>query len=145
MATVRREYVDKLLAALDHPEPMTRVRAAWLLGRVDDPRRDQIAASLIGALDRHCEDPEFLATAAHTLGALGHPDAIPVLARLAVNSFLKARVAAVEALARWASEPAAEEALQRAARDPNRVVRDAAARVFREHDTRCASAPESEA
>ncbi len=139
MATARREYVDKLLAALDHPEPMTRVRAAWLLGRVDDPRRATITASLIAAIDRHREDPEFLATAAATLGALGQPDAIPVLARLAVHSFLKARLAAVEALLQWANDPTAKEALERACRDPNRVVREAAARV------RCVSVPASEA
>jgi len=34
----RRDFVEKLIQALRHPESQTPVRAAWLLGQLGDPR-----------------------------------------------------------------------------------------------------------
>ena len=34
----RKDLVEKLIHSLQHPEPSTPVRAAWLLGRIKDPR-----------------------------------------------------------------------------------------------------------
>jgi HEAT repeat protein len=33
-----KDYVEKLILALHHPESRTPIRAAWLLGRTKDPR-----------------------------------------------------------------------------------------------------------
>ena len=33
-----KDYFEKLIVALRHPEPTTPVRAAWLLGKIKDPR-----------------------------------------------------------------------------------------------------------
>ena len=34
----RKDLVEKLIHSLQHPAPSTPVRAAWLLGRIKDPR-----------------------------------------------------------------------------------------------------------
>ncbi|RME27479.1 MAG: HEAT repeat domain-containing protein [Candidatus Zixiibacteriota bacterium] len=33
-----QDYVEKLIAALNHPEPETPIRAAWILGQLHDER-----------------------------------------------------------------------------------------------------------
>ena len=33
-----KDYFEKLIVALRHPEPTTPIRAAWLLGKIKDPR-----------------------------------------------------------------------------------------------------------
>ena len=33
-----KDYLEKLILALRHPEPTTPIRAAWLLGKIRDPR-----------------------------------------------------------------------------------------------------------
>ncbi len=33
-----QDYIDKLIAALNHPEPETPIRAVWILGRLCDKR-----------------------------------------------------------------------------------------------------------
>ena len=33
-----KDYFEKLILALHHPEPTTPIRAAWLLGKIQDPR-----------------------------------------------------------------------------------------------------------
>ncbi len=36
-----RDYIEKLILALDHPEPRTPIRAAWLLGKLGERRAVQ--------------------------------------------------------------------------------------------------------
>lgn len=122
-------YVEKLIDALDNPEPLTRVRSAYLLGRIHD--RTAVPA-LIGSLETHRDDPEFLAAAATSLGELGDDAAVEPLVGLMRRSFLKSRLAAVEALASWSQRDGVRAALRRACSDPNQVVRQAAGRVLRE-------------
>jgi HEAT repeat protein len=45
-----KDFVDKLIAALHHPEPSTPVRAAWILGWLQDERA-------IGPLYELARDP----------------------------------------------------------------------------------------
>jgi HEAT repeat protein len=119
----RREYIAKLIEALDNPEPMTPVRATWILGEL---RAGEAAPSLIESSERHTDDPEFLAGVAEALGKIADESAVPFLITLAHASFLKVRLAAVEALARWRDRQAVAMALRRALHDPNAIVREVA-------------------
>lgn len=122
-SVTRARYVSDLVQALDNPEPLTQVRAAWILGEL---RAREATADLIGSTQRHADDPEFLAAVAEALGKIADESAVPFLAHLAHSSFLKVRLAAVEALARWRHLPDAERALKRSLHDPNAIVRRAA-------------------
>ena len=120
------DYVEKLVAALRHEEPETTVRAAWVLGRIRDRRA---VGPLIDAADRG-GDPEFLAAVVEALGNIGDAAACEVVARLAGSSYLKVRLKAVEALAKWDNE-LVRPTLQAGRHDPNALVREEAARVAR--------------
>jgi len=121
-------YSDKLIAALGHREPMTRTRAAWLLGKLGDKRA---VLPLIAEIKHDRRDPEFLATAAEALGVLRDESAIPLLVRLSRSSFLKVRLVAVEALGQWRAQAVVAKALDAARSDVNAIVRRAAARSLR--------------
>jgi HEAT repeat protein len=116
----RDEFVAGLIAALDNPEPMTPVRAAWILGEL---RAREAVPSLVESSDRHADDPEFLAAVAEALGKMADESAVPFLITLAHASFLKVRLAAVEALARWKDDDVVARALRRSLLDPNAIVR----------------------
>jgi len=119
----RDTYVRSLIEALDNREPMTPVRAAWILGEM---RAREAVPELVSSCARHSDDPEFLATAAEALGKIGDDSALPFLADIARTSYLKARLTAVEALGRWLPREEARQALQSALNDPNVIVRRAA-------------------
>jgi len=119
----RDEYVAKLIEALDNPEPMTPVRAAWILGEL---RAVEAAPELVSSTTRHSNDPEFLAAVAEALGKIADESAVPLLIKFAHSSYLKVRLSAVEALANWRDAEPVAQALRRALHDPNAVVRKAA-------------------
>ena len=62
-----KDYVDKLILALNHPEPTTPVRAAELLGRVRAARAVDPLISLV----RASGDVFVVRAAIHALGAIG--------------------------------------------------------------------------
>jgi len=73
------DYTDKLMAALRHPEPFTRRRAALILGW----RRDVRAVpALIALLHTTGDDPYVRAEAALALGAIGGEEARQALDRV---------------------------------------------------------------
>jgi hypothetical protein len=75
------DYVEKLIVALNHPEPSTPVRAAHLLGRLGDQRA-------VPALIRTVESTRdvYLARASiRALGELGSPEAIQFLQSLTAH------------------------------------------------------------
>ncbi|MHB8533426.1 MAG: HEAT repeat domain-containing protein [Solirubrobacteraceae bacterium] len=98
-----------------------------VLGRRADP---PACAPLVASLAAHADDPEFLATAAWSLGQIGDATAIPALIDLARRSFLKSRLAAVEALAQWPSRPEVRRTLGLARHDRSELVREAAERLL---------------
>lgn len=101
------DFVDKLIAALRHPEPTRAGLAVHILGeRLHEPRA---VAPLIALLDQD-GDPYVLASAAEALGQLGDPRAVPVLRRALHDPtrYLVIRVAAAQALARIGGQAAAE-------------------------------------
>lgn len=118
-------YVEKLIAALNHEEPMTRVRAAWILGQ----RHEMSALPALLDVAQRGGDPDLLAAVAGALGKIGDPSAIPALIRLARSSYLKARVEAVASLSHF-DTPEVNGALESASGDANVVVRREAARAL---------------
>jgi HEAT repeat protein len=73
-----RDYVEKLILALQHPEKETPIRAAWLLGQIKDPR----AIQPLIALARSTEDVYLARAAVRALGEIGTPACLQFLARL---------------------------------------------------------------
>jgi HEAT repeat protein len=70
-----KDYVDKLIIALRHPEPETSVRAAWLLGKIKDERAVTPLIGLIGETD----DVYIARTAVEALGEIGTDGAVRFL------------------------------------------------------------------
>jgi HEAT repeat protein len=92
----RRSYVQKLIAALEHPEPQTPVRAAWLLGQV---RAAEAVSALVGVV-QESSDPYLVEAAVEALGQIGDPTCRAVLEQAAREGALRVRRAAERALRR---------------------------------------------
>ena len=123
----RSDLTDKYIAALRHPQPETRLRAAWMLGRMRAKRAISALVALVIARGDH--DPYVLSAALRSLGQIGDQQAVPVLADLLNDSTapFMARVEAAHALATIGGTEA-ETALEWAAQhDTNERVRHAAA------------------
>jgi HEAT repeat protein len=92
----QRSYVDKLIAALSHPEPSTPIRAAWILGKL----RTKAAVVPLLELLRGKSDLYTKAAAIEALGQIGEPSVRPTLAELAEGGPPTLRRIAEEALDR---------------------------------------------
>jgi HEAT repeat protein len=66
-----KDYVEKLIAALHHPEKETPIRAAWLLGQLKDPR----AVPPLIELVKETEDVYIARAAVQALGEIDTPQA----------------------------------------------------------------------
>jgi HEAT repeat protein len=66
-----RDYVEKLIISLDHPEKETPLRAAWLLGQLKDERAVQPLIELVKKTD----DVYIARAAVQALGELDTPEA----------------------------------------------------------------------
>lgn len=121
-----RDFLEKLLRALWHPERTRAALAATILGQLGDLRA--VPALIEAAL--HARDFGVQEAAARSLGRLQDPQAIPALALLLrLEVPLPVRLAAVEALQAF-SDPRAREALRAALNDPSETVRRAARVVW---------------
>ncbi len=72
------DRVEKLVLALHHPEPSTPVRAAWLLGKTEDPR----ALKALTELLQETRDVYLALAAVRALGDSRAPEAIAFLKTL---------------------------------------------------------------
>lgn len=90
-----RSFVQKLVAALSHPEPQTPVRAAWLLGNM---RAAEAVGPLIELVRRVSRDVYMQAAAVEALGKIGTDDVWPIIEEMAGTGPILARRAAVAAL-----------------------------------------------
>ena len=85
-----KDYVDKLIAALRHPEQGTPIRAAWILGQRCEARA---VGPLIELLRRTAD--VYIATAAvEALGEIGAPEALAFLNTLGDHPAQMVRAAA---------------------------------------------------
>jgi len=73
-----RDFIDKLIVALNHPEPSTPVRAAWLLGKIKEQRAVRPLIDLIKSTD----DVFIARTAVIAIGEIGTDEAIGFLASI---------------------------------------------------------------
>lgn len=127
MPSEGEDYTSKLISALEHPEPETPIRTAWILGELREGR----AVDALTRLLEKGSDPYILAAAVEALGKIGDRRAIGVVARGLESGFLLVRLKAVEALGRLGSDEA-RSALESALKDPNLSVREAATKTLRQ-------------
>jgi HEAT repeat protein len=88
------DFVDKLLAALHHPEPTTPIRAAWILGRRREPRAVPALAGLAAA----SPDPFIAEAAVAALGQIGGDEARAAVRSACHHASPRVRRVAREAL-----------------------------------------------
>lgn len=124
--STKEDYVNKLVAALQHPEPLTRKRAAWVLGEL----RERRALDPLIAAARATTDPDLLEGAVEALGKIRDAKAVDVLGSLLERSYLSVRLKVVEALG-CIGGPRATELLRSALHDPSAAVREDAAKELR--------------
>ncbi len=99
------DYVAKLIAALEHPEPLTRRRAAYVLGLLRDPGAVEALAALLAGP----ADPYVKGEAAQALRAIGGEKAHSVLRRVAQDATQSVMVRRIAAAATNEGYLAAEE------------------------------------
>ena len=126
------DIVDKYMAALRHPQAETRLRAAWVLGRMRATRAIPALLAVVAARGRADHDPYLLSVAVKSLGQIGDKQAVPELAALLAdpNTSFMARNEAISTLARLGGDEA-RVALQWALADPNRSVREHAQQILK--------------
>lgn len=73
-----KDYVDKLILALGHPEKGTPLRAAWILGKLRQPK----AVEALMAAARDSQDVYLARAAVKALGEIGTAQVIDFLKSL---------------------------------------------------------------
>ena len=61
-----KDYLEKLILALHHPEPATPIRAAWLIGKIRDPRAVEALIDIV----KETKDLYLAREAVKALGAI---------------------------------------------------------------------------
>jgi HEAT repeat protein len=89
-----RDYVQKLIGALDHPEPTTPIRAAWVLGM----RKEARAVPRLIRLVRESTDPYIVEAAVEALAQIGDPAGLAAVRFAAEQGPLRVRERARHAL-----------------------------------------------
>ncbi|MCS7221340.1 MAG: HEAT repeat domain-containing protein [Anaerolineae bacterium] len=105
-------YLEKLIAALRHPDPLTQRRAVYLLGQLGDQRAVEALVALLDAP----VDPYVRAEAVLALSALGDEKAQAVL--LQVKDDETQSVIVRRAAVRVLSAPLARDAPQEVSEKP---------------------------
>ena len=100
-----RGYFEKLVSALNHPERTTRIRAAYILGKLRDRRAIKAFAKVLDK-PRGIEDAFFIEMVAIALGKLGGGEALPILIQLMDHPSFLVRRAALHSLRNFRSEEA---------------------------------------
>jgi HEAT repeat protein len=90
------DYVDKLIVALRHKEPMTPVRAAWVLGE----RHEERAVPALAKIVKKTQDASLVESAVEALGKIGGDVASAAVRGATQHSSLRVRVKAREVLQR---------------------------------------------
>ena len=117
--TIGDDYVERLIHALDHPEPNTRATAALILGKIGDQR----ALEALCSKAKTSKDMALLEAIAEALGNFPSQKAIDALAHLLRTSWLPVRVKAAEALKRIGTVDALEVLREIATKDASELVR----------------------
>lgn len=136
-AQTEEDYLAKLVWALGHPEPETRIRAAALLGRLGATAAPAVNA-LVQAYDT-ADDVHLRAAVVTACGRIGGADAAALAAKALEDQSYLVRLAAVAAvrdlLATGSTlDEQLRERVQAVAReDPSAGVREAAKTLLSSH------------
>ncbi len=96
-----RDFGEKLIAALDHPEPETRARAALILGLRGEARGVEPLMRVVC----RSEDASLVEAAIAALGRIGDPRCRRVLEATASRGTVRVRLAARRVLAALETSP----------------------------------------
>ncbi len=96
-----KDYVEKLILALDHPEPSTAVNAAWVLGRLKDSEAVDALINLV----KKTQDVYVARAAARALGEIGTEEALQFLATLVHHpaEIVRQEAMTILAVPKWSS------------------------------------------
>jgi MFS family permease len=92
--TLEQDYVQKLIAALDHPEPTTPARVAWILGL----RGEACAVPHLARIARESDDPYIVEAAVEALGRIGDPAGLEALRFASQHGGVRVREKAAHAI-----------------------------------------------
>lgn len=103
-----KDYVTRLIEAVEHPEPTSAAFVIELLGR--QMREQRAVNAIMTRMERNPDSMDVTAAAAEALGYIGNPRAIPALSAVLLDTErpLPARLAAAEALAKFDEDAAAQ-------------------------------------
>lgn len=121
------EYAERLVLALQHPEPETRCRAAHLLGVLQ-------AVKAVPALIRAAQETKdlyFLREIVRALGEINDPASLPQLRVFLSHPSFLIRKETVQSLGKIGGEQAWE-AISVACFDPVESVRETAREIFQQ-------------
>jgi HEAT repeat protein len=96
------DYTDKLISALRHKEPMTPVRAAWILGE----RHEEKSVPALIKIVKKAKDAFLIESAVEALGKIGGSAATAAVRDATQHSSLRVRVKAREILQQIESKAA---------------------------------------
>jgi len=123
-----KNFVDKLITALRHPEPTTPIRAAWILGQ----RKEKLAVQPLLDLVKTSTDPYILSAVVNALGQIGDSSVIDTLEQLLDTTFLKVRLEIIKAL-RNIGGPRAIEILKRWLKSDNQKIKESAQEALKQY------------
>jgi len=121
-------YFERLVRALNHPERMTRIRAAYILGELKDKRAVKPLAKAIGRTPG-IRDIFFEEAIVVALGKIDGEEVLPILINLLEHRSFLVRTAALNSLGRLKTEKATQ-AIKKALNDPSLSIQDLARRIL---------------
>jgi len=123
-----RNYLEKLVSALNHPERTTRIRAAYILGELRDRRAIKPFADVVSKA-RGIHDVFFVEMVAVALGKVNGEKALPILIRLMDHPSFLVRRAALDSLGHFRSEEALK-VINKALEDASPNVQELAKQIL---------------
>ncbi len=115
-----KTFTEKLVQALSHPEPMTQMRAVYLLG---EKRVGEVVGSL-AQLFRRNKNPFLQTEIIEAIGKIGGDSAYSILIEALRHPSFIVRGEAAKALASFPAYDGVNQALERTLKDPSSYVRE---------------------
>jgi len=122
-------YFERLVRALNHPERTTRIRAAYILGKLKDKRAVKPLAKAISGT-RGIRDIFFEEAVVVALGKIDGEETLPILIDLLDHPSFLIRADALHSLSRSKTKKATQ-AIKKALNDPSHSVQELARRILR--------------
>ena len=123
-----RSYFEKLVSALNHSERTTRIRAAYILGTLEDHCGVRPFAEVVKRV-KDIKDIFFIEMVAIALGKVDGEEALPILVRLMNHPSFLVRRAALNSLSKFKNQGALR-VIKRALKDPSPSVQELARKIL---------------